>query len=175
MKSKERKSPHHSFLGSLFVFFFSVVTIFSSNIEPIGRTFLYGVIGAAPWCRYIFLDTVCNLFGRLAHKSSFWARSATVSAKHDRTSAEREHHTRPENQVNDFEKVYLFGSNNLLLMMVKGSNTMLMVHKRGILVNFIHVTYSAHILHLKITGKWHSWSDFVINDLQLTPNNSNPQ
>ena len=27
---------------------------------------------------------------RLAHKSSFWARSATVSAKRDRTSAERE-------------------------------------------------------------------------------------
>ena len=27
---------------------------------------------------------------RLAHKSSFWARSATVSAKHDRTSAGRE-------------------------------------------------------------------------------------
>ena len=27
---------------------------------------------------------------RLAHKSSFWARSATVSAKHDRMSAERE-------------------------------------------------------------------------------------
>ena len=78
---------------------------------------------------------------RLAHKSSFWARSATVSAKRDRTSAERErasakrerakarlvslavnhikwrhfranfragsYHTRPENQANDFEKVYL--------------------------------------------------------------------
>ena len=61
---------------------------------------------------------------RLAHKSSFWARSATVSAKRDRTSAERErasakrerakvphhtrpenYHTRPENQANDFEKV----------------------------------------------------------------------
>ena len=27
---------------------------------------------------------------RLAHKSSFWARSATVSAKRDRTSAKRE-------------------------------------------------------------------------------------
>ena len=27
---------------------------------------------------------------RLAHKSSFWARSATVSAKRDRTSAQRE-------------------------------------------------------------------------------------
>ena len=27
---------------------------------------------------------------RLAHKSSFWARSATVSGKRDRTSAERE-------------------------------------------------------------------------------------
>ena len=27
---------------------------------------------------------------RLAHKSSFWTRSATVSAKRDRTSAERE-------------------------------------------------------------------------------------
>ena len=63
---------------------------------------------------------------RLAHKSSFWARSATVSAKRDRTSAERErarsaserklragpcragsYHTRPENQANDFEKVYM--------------------------------------------------------------------
>lgn len=120
MKSKERKSPHHSFLGSLFVFFFSVVTIFSSNIEPIGRTFLYGVIGAAPWCTYIFLYSVCHLFG----------------------------------------------SNNLLLLWWwKGSNTMLMVHKRGILVNFIHVTYLAHILHLKIARKWHSWSDFVINDV----------
>lgn len=42
---------------------------------------------------------------------------------------------------------------------------MLMVHKRGILVNFIHVTYLVHILHLKIARKWHSWSDFVINDV----------
>ena len=62
-------------------------------------------------------------YNRLAHKSSFWARSATVSAKRDRTSAERErasakrerakaragsYHTRPENQANDFEKVYYY-------------------------------------------------------------------
>ena len=52
---------------------------------------------------------------RLAHKSSFWARSATVSAKRDRTSAERERESearasRPENQANDFEKVYMAGN-----------------------------------------------------------------
>ena len=62
-----------------------------------------------------------TLICRLVHKSSFSARSATVSAKRDRTSAEREaraserklvvragsYHTRPENHANDFEKVYL--------------------------------------------------------------------
>ena len=51
---------------------------------------------------------------RLAHKSSFWARSATVSAKRERAKAceilrklvrARSYHTRPENQANDFEKV----------------------------------------------------------------------
>ena len=62
-----------------------------------------------------------TLICRLVHKSSFSARSATVSAKRDLTSAEREaraserklvvragsYHTRPENHANDFEKVYL--------------------------------------------------------------------
>ena len=43
---------------------------------------------------------------RLAHKSSFWARSATVSAKRERAKARAgSYHTRPENQANDFEKV----------------------------------------------------------------------
>ena len=39
---------------------------------------------------------------RLAHKSSFWARSASERAK-ARTGS---YHTRPENHANDFEKVY---------------------------------------------------------------------
>ena len=70
--------------------------------------------GKAPWGRGCL---IC----RIVHKSSFSARSATVSAKRDRTSAEREaraserklvvragsYHTRPENHANDFEKVYL--------------------------------------------------------------------
>ena len=44
---------------------------------------------------------------------------------------------------------------------------MLTVHKSGILINFIYITYSAHILHLKIARKWHSPSDFVINYVLL--------
>ena len=91
-------------------------------------TSLESIIVIKPWLLTIILFSSC---GRLAHKSSFWARSATVSAKRDRTSAERgarsaserearasesscrvragSCHTRPENQANDFEKVYSCG------------------------------------------------------------------
>ena len=53
----------------------------------------------------LFLGRPVCLSVRLAHKSSFWARSATKNAKRDRTIGS--YHTRPENQANDFEKVYL--------------------------------------------------------------------
>ena len=42
------------------------------------------------WSVKFFMSYMCSSSHRLAHKSSFWARSATVSAKRDRTSAERE-------------------------------------------------------------------------------------
>ena len=62
----------------------------------------------------------CTCTCSLAHKWSFWARSATVSAKRDRTS-EREraitcrqragsYYTRPENQANDFGLLHLQNS-----------------------------------------------------------------
>ena len=58
------------------------------------------------------------VLSRLAHKSSFWARSATVNTKRDRTSASEgkldvragSYHTRPEYQANDFERLVLANS-----------------------------------------------------------------
>ena len=50
-----------------------------------------------------YINTNFNVSYRLAHKSSFWARRAS-ERKLVRAGS---YHTRPENQANDFEKVYL--------------------------------------------------------------------
>ena len=72
----------------------TVTVIYGSSVSSSGANCEWLVTKhKGPWEGKRRRSDVSSVFSfppRLAHKSSFWARSATVSAKRDRTSAERE-------------------------------------------------------------------------------------